>query len=525
MLTIFTVPKPFRGRVGDIQRNAIESWLALRENVQVVLVGDEEGVERIAAEAGVEQVSGLARNARGTPRLDSAFELTRPIARWPLWCFVNADVIFLDDFLPAIERVRSTFDEFLIIGECRDLDVAANAPLDHRSTRRRLRESALERGHLRGYAALDYFVFRRGLFDPVPPFLIGRACFDNWLVWRARELKRPVVDATRCVVAIHQSHNYAHVAGGLDEAYGGPEARYNEQLAGGRKHIYSLHDATHRLYASGRPVPYLGSTYRARERARRAKETVDLRIAARRALKGFERPIRLLGIYRQPSADTTILLDTLARAANTSLSVLYATRVAARGSPPGHGERHVHWFPRSLQLSRMDDIVGREYPVNWAIWNSFRAIRPDCMIIAGWSTFAAHAGIAWCLAWRVPFLLVIDEHDRMPAKDREGGWKNALVRAIARRADAVLVSSQASTESPIAIGARRDRQSTLPDAPEAAAQHVLDLARTACANRSVRHSLRAKRLRHAVWRSGATDALMRCARRLQSHSERPGRPR
>ena len=45
--------------------------------------------------------------------------------------------------------------------------------------RSQLRASALEHGRLRGYAALDYFVFRRGLFDPVPAFLIGRACFDD----------------------------------------------------------------------------------------------------------------------------------------------------------------------------------------------------------------------------------------------------------------------------------------------------------------------------------------------------------
>ena len=492
VLTILTVPKPFRGHVGDIQRNAIESWLALREDVQVVLVGDEEAVEQIAGDAGVEHVGGLARNDRGTPHLDSAFERTRPVARWPLWCYVNSDVLFLDDFLPAIERVRSTFDEFLIVGECRDLDVAANAPLSHSSVRSQLRESALERGRLRGYAALDYFVFRRGLFDPVPPFLIGRACFDNWLVWRARELNRPVVDATGSVVAIHQSHDYAHVAGGLDEAYGGPEARYNERLAGGRAHIYSLHDATHRLHRHGRPVRYVGSTFRARERARRAKEKVDQRIAARRALKGFERPIRLLGIYRQPSTETTLVLDTLARTADTDLSVLYATKAPARGSPSAHPLRHVHWFPRSLQLSRIDRVVGREYPLNWAIFKSLRALRPDCMIIAGCSTFATQAAIAWCLARRVPFLLVIDDCDRLPATHRDEGWQDALVGAVARRADAVLVSGQASAESLIAHGVRRDQQTTLPEATDAAAEHLLDLARTAWIKRSISHPLRTR---------------------------------
>jgi hypothetical protein len=268
VLTLFTVPKPFQGHIGDIQRNAIESWRALGALVQIVLIGDEEGVEEAARDGGVEHVGKLARNDRGTPRLDSAFERVETVARHRMWCLINGDIILLDDFLPAVERVASAFQRFLVVGESRDLAVSAGARLSESAVRSELRQRALSGGRLRGYAALDYFVFPKGQFGPLPPFLIGRACFDNWLVWRVRELGDPVVDASRSVVAVHQSHDYAHVAGGLDEAYYGEEARHNERLAGGRAHIYSLHDATHRLRKNGRPRRYWGSTFRARERAR-----------------------------------------------------------------------------------------------------------------------------------------------------------------------------------------------------------------------------------------------------------------
>ena len=92
----------------------------------------------------------------------------------------------------------------------------------------------------------------------MPPFLIGRACFDNWLVWRARELGRPVIDATRSVVAIHQSHDYSHVAGGFEEAYSGPKRATTKSSPEGREHIYSLHDATHRLYSTRTTGAILG---------------------------------------------------------------------------------------------------------------------------------------------------------------------------------------------------------------------------------------------------------------------------
>ncbi len=282
MLTLFTVPKAFRGHVADIQRNAIESWCVLAPEIQVILVGDEAGIEETARQAGVEHVSRLVANERGTPQLDSAFEQVERVARWPLWCLVNADIVLLDDFLPAVERVTTAFSRFLMVGESRDLPLSAGMELGNRDVRARLRERALAQGRLRGYAALDYFVFPRGEFGPLPPFLIGRACFDNWLVWRVRKAGDPVVDATRTVVAVHQAHDYSHIPGGADEAYYGEEARQNERLAGGRSHIYTLHDATHRLYRRGAPLRYWGSVLRVRERLRSARAHTRVRREAHR---------------------------------------------------------------------------------------------------------------------------------------------------------------------------------------------------------------------------------------------------
>jgi hypothetical protein len=287
VLTLLTIPKPFDGQIGDIQRNALESWTALRSGVQIVLLGDEPGVADTARELGVQHVGGIETSERGTPRLDSAFSLTETVARHPLWSLVNADIILLEDFLPAVERVAAKFEKFVLIGECRDLKVAEGAQLSDATVRDRLRGRALAEGRLRGYAALDYFVFPKGLFDPLPPFLIGRACFDNWLVWRARSRGHAVVDATPSVVAIHQSHEYAHVAGGKQGAYYGDEAVYNMQLAGVvRKNplvpapaptLYCLDDATHRLTHQG-PVPYPWSKWRIRTRARYAGWLLDARV-------------------------------------------------------------------------------------------------------------------------------------------------------------------------------------------------------------------------------------------------------
>jgi hypothetical protein len=287
VLTILTIPKPFVGHIGDIQRNAIESWMRLGRDVQIVLIGDEPGIVEVARELRVQHVGRIETSERGTPRLDSAFAATATVARFPLWSLINADIVLLEGFLPAVDRVARTFERFVMIGECRDLTVRGRIRMRDAVVDEQLRRRALEEGRLRGYAALDYFVFPKGLFDPLPPFLIGRACFDNWLVWRARSRGHAVVDATPDVVAIHQSHEYAHVAGGKLEAYYGDEALHNMYLAGVvRKNplvpapaptLYCLDDATHRLTQQG-PVPYPWSKWRIRTRARYARWLIDARV-------------------------------------------------------------------------------------------------------------------------------------------------------------------------------------------------------------------------------------------------------
>ena len=64
MLTFLTSPKPFRGHIGVIQRNAIQSWKLVHENAEVILFGEEEGAEETARELGIRHAPHVKRNAR-----------------------------------------------------------------------------------------------------------------------------------------------------------------------------------------------------------------------------------------------------------------------------------------------------------------------------------------------------------------------------------------------------------------------------------------------------------------------------
>ena len=52
-ITILAMPKPFRGHVGTIQRNAIASWTKLQPRPEIILFGHEEGAAKCAQELGL----------------------------------------------------------------------------------------------------------------------------------------------------------------------------------------------------------------------------------------------------------------------------------------------------------------------------------------------------------------------------------------------------------------------------------------------------------------------------------------
>ena len=58
--------------------------------------------------------------------------------------------------------------------------------------------------------------------------------------------KLPVVDATHSIMVIHQNHDYSHLPGGQTH-YKLPESNDNLNLAGGRRNVFQLDDATHVL--------------------------------------------------------------------------------------------------------------------------------------------------------------------------------------------------------------------------------------------------------------------------------------
>jgi hypothetical protein len=250
MLTCFSIPKAFRGHTGIIQHNAIKSWTLMRPRPEIILFGDDEGTAEAAKSFSVRHVPQVARNEYGTPLLNDLFEQAQRAAAHDVLCYVNADVILMRDFFQAVDQVVRWKTCFLLVGQRWDIDVRESLDF-FAGWENDLRTRLSGQGVLHPSTGMDYFVFPRGMWGDIPPFAIGRTAWDNWLVYRARARRVPVVDATDALTVVHQAHDYSHVPAKAGDVLKGPEAKRNLNLAGGWKHIFTLKDATHVLGLGG----------------------------------------------------------------------------------------------------------------------------------------------------------------------------------------------------------------------------------------------------------------------------------
>jgi hypothetical protein len=234
-----------------IQRNAIKSW-SLLPDVEIILLGEETGLAEAARELGVKHISHVARNESGTPLISSMFQLAGENSHSELLCIINADMILMPDFIEAARRSRLQRDIFVLLSQRWDLDITQLIEFTE-GWENRLQATVRSQGQLHRPAGSDFFLFPRSCYTDIPNFTIGRAGWDNWMIYKARKEKWTVIDCTPSVMIVHQNHDYSHLPGGKPH-YEHPDTNENIRLAGGEANIrYTVIDSTHQL-VSGKLV-------------------------------------------------------------------------------------------------------------------------------------------------------------------------------------------------------------------------------------------------------------------------------
>jgi len=261
MITLFSCPKAFLGPFNVIQRNAIQSWRRLGPEVEVILMGDDQGTSETAKEFGLHHIPDVARNAFGTPLIRSLFERAQERARYDRLCYVNADLILMSNFIQAIKRVVVEMPRSLMVGRRWNLEL--KEPVDFNGDWEGwLHKEVAHRGKLYYHFAIDYFVYPKGVWGEIPSFAIGRPGWDIWMLYRAHCLNLPMVDLTKMVSVVHQNHDYSHHPEGWEGASKGEEAKQNFELLG--EISYSLLDAQYYLTEKGvkrKVTPYYSPFY------------------------------------------------------------------------------------------------------------------------------------------------------------------------------------------------------------------------------------------------------------------------
>ncbi len=238
-----------------IQRNAIKSWTLLPD-AEVILLGEERGLAKAARELSVRHIPNVKCNDNGTPLISSMFQLARENSNSDLLCIINTDMILMPDFVEAAmesdsllsisQKRASGLQKYVLLSQRWDLDVTQ--PIEFtEGWQNRLSSIVHSQGTLHRPAGSDYFLFPRSCYIEVPEFTIGRAGWDNWMIYKARKEKWSVIDCTPSVTVIHQNHDYSHLPGGKPH-YEHPDSNENTRLAGGQANIrYTILDATHQL--------------------------------------------------------------------------------------------------------------------------------------------------------------------------------------------------------------------------------------------------------------------------------------
>jgi len=217
MLTLFTIPRAFEGNHEIRQENAIGSWTRLLPRPEIILFCDDPGVAEVAEKFDCVHVPDIKCGLRNVPYVNEAFLWVSENAKNDLVCYVNCDIVFFQNLIPAVQSVAEKFpDPFLMIG--RRWNLAFGGAIDFTGNWQARVRATIERdGVLHSPSGVDYFVHRKGTIGPnMPQFLVGSPKWDNWTVADCESRGFHVVEATSAVTSIHQSHPQYWPKDGID---------------------------------------------------------------------------------------------------------------------------------------------------------------------------------------------------------------------------------------------------------------------------------------------------------------------
>jgi len=221
MITFFTTCKDFIGPEKIYQYNALRSWRKVFSDVEILIFGNEKGIQPFAQEIKALQITEVDYGISETPYLNEIFMGAEKKASGDWLCYINADIIVTSTLKQAMEQVKiccktQKWDNCLLIGQRWDVVLETEIQFNKPDWENKLIAYTKENGrpHLQiikgmktGFG-IDYFFFRRdSLWNEMPAFLVHRSWWDTWIPWYVNNImKLPVIDATNFAFVVHPLH-------------------------------------------------------------------------------------------------------------------------------------------------------------------------------------------------------------------------------------------------------------------------------------------------------------------------------
>jgi len=252
MLSLLTTAKSFIDTYAVIQHRTLSNWRSLESTAEITFFGASEGAKSVCREMNIRQVQDVETTKMGLPHFDSIVRWAQSNTQHDVQVYLNADILLPPDIGKYLAKLPS--GPFLMVGQRVDLkESTVFEPDDFYEQLRHVLQARQAEVHRP--SGMDFFVFRRGMFQDLKPLIVGRGGYDSALVAYCLRKSIPVIDASFAFPVVHQWHDYSHVKNGKQEAHYGVEAQLNLNIHGLRGFAPNCLDADWMMLRNGEIVP------------------------------------------------------------------------------------------------------------------------------------------------------------------------------------------------------------------------------------------------------------------------------
>lgn len=226
MLTLFTSWND------DTEKHLVHNltllnWISLKPFVIPVVFTNETSVAEQCEKAGFQVLPISVSAADGIPVLKYMYRDVMAKYNSTFYAYSNGDILYTETLVNTLLQLKNSSVDLskpvIMVGQRTNVE---NVTEIEGSSWGNISQVAAGRGKLFTGWAEDFFVTSPSFPWPdIAEVVIGRRAYDNWLVYFSRKAKYLVIDATKTVLAVHQT-----TKAGNFEGHGHKNGDYNHNL-------------------------------------------------------------------------------------------------------------------------------------------------------------------------------------------------------------------------------------------------------------------------------------------------------